>query len=215
MKLDKDTQELISTLSDKEAEFVRHYLVENHGTKAALAAGYAEASAHVTASRLLRKAKIKAILDHVTAKAAKKLDITAERVLAEYARIGFADIRQAVSWKSDILTYAPDPDGKPASKEEGDVEDRGEPIYVSTVKLINSEELPAEVAAAIAEVSQNDKGGLKIKFHDKKGALDSLAKHLGILTDKTEVSVTVTHVDRIAAARERINARRQQPAAVH
>jgi phage terminase small subunit len=199
------------TLSPKEMIFVREYLIDANGTRAAIAAGYAEKSAHVASSRLLKKDKIQAALSAQAAKIAKKLDITAEKVLAEYARIGFSDIRKAVWWKSDILTYAADPDGN-ANSETG--EDRGEPIYTSTVRLTNSEDLEPEMAACISEVKQDSKGGLSIKLHDKLGALNTLAKHLGILKEP-EVKVTITYADRLKAAKERLrerNGRREQPA---
>lgn len=50
-------------LSGKEARFVAEYLKEHNGTQAAIRAGYARNSAHVTASRLLNKAKVAAAVE--------------------------------------------------------------------------------------------------------------------------------------------------------
>ena len=49
-------------------------------------------------------------------------------------------------------------------------------------------DLSPEQTAAISEMSHNQKGAVRIKLHDKKAALDSLAKHLGLFTDKLEVT---------------------------
>jgi phage terminase small subunit len=43
----------------REERFVHEYVRDLNGTRAAIAAGYAEKSAYVTASRLLRKAKVR------------------------------------------------------------------------------------------------------------------------------------------------------------
>ena len=66
-------------------------------------------------------------------------------------------------------------------------------LYDGSGKLLPVHELDADVAAAIggvdvAERSLGDDGSeftKKIKFIDKKGALDSLAKHLGMFSEKT------------------------------
>lgn len=108
----------------------------------------------------------------------KKFEVTKERIIAEYAKIGFADIRKTVSWQGEVITEEDNPDG-------GDVLVIKN-IYSNAVKLISSDEIDDDTAAAIAEVSQSAQGGLKIKFHDKKGALDSMAKHLGMFVEKHE-----------------------------
>jgi hypothetical protein len=59
------------------------------------------------------------------------------------------------------------------------------------VRFRPSEELQADDAAAVAEVSVTEKefkGAVtrtrKMKLHDKKGALDSVARHLGLFDGK-------------------------------
>ena len=69
------------------------------------------------------------------------------------------------------------------------------------VTLRDSSELTDDEAAMVAEVVQTttDKGGsIRLKLHDKKGALDSIAKHLGLFIEQHEhsgalgVNVTIT-----------------------
>lgn len=81
--------------------FVAHYLAdpERNATKAAIAAGYAEKSAHVTASRLLKNPKVQELLQAKTEKIAAKLDLSVEKVLEGLARLAFFDARKF--WNED------------------------------------------------------------------------------------------------------------------
>ena len=54
-----------------------------NGAAAAVRAGFAKAGAHVTASRLLRKAKVASLVADHEAEAARQLRVTRESVLAE------------------------------------------------------------------------------------------------------------------------------------
>lgn len=66
-------------------------------------------------------------------------------------------------------------------------------LYDADGNLLPVHQLPEEVAAAIAmiEVVEGKNEVLstkKVKLHDKKSALDTLAKHLGMLTEKVEMT---------------------------
>lgn len=71
-------------LSPKRALFVKHYLGEakRNATKAAIAAGFSEKTAGAAASRLLKIVAIQDEITRQTAELGKKLDISAEYVLA-------------------------------------------------------------------------------------------------------------------------------------
>lgn len=83
-------------VDDKRARFIAEYLLTNHGTKSAIAAGFAPKSAHVTASNLLREPKVRAEIDRRRALMEKKLadryEITADRIKRELALIGFSNM---------------------------------------------------------------------------------------------------------------------------
>lgn len=65
-------------LSIREAAFAAQYVAKHgNGTQAAIAAGYAPSAAHVAASRLIRRGKVKRQIDRLT----RKHEITADRVL--------------------------------------------------------------------------------------------------------------------------------------
>lgn len=113
-----------------------------------------------------------------TEKAIEKLAITKEAVLAELAKIGFADIRRAVSWRGNLTRETDQPDG-------GDILVIRE-VTNQQVRLIDSDLIDDDTAAAIAEVRQSPTGGLSIKLHDKKGALVDIARLCGYLSEKHE-----------------------------
>jgi phage terminase small subunit len=66
--------------------FVREYLVDRNGTRAAIAAGYAPRSASVTSCRLLRNAKVQDAVSELTEQRLERLEVTADAVLQELAK---------------------------------------------------------------------------------------------------------------------------------
>ncbi len=159
------------SLTPKQEAFCLRYLETGNASEAYRRAYDAEgmkpASVNRKAFELLANVKITAFLNELKARQLKRHDVTVERVLREYAKLAFLDIRKAF-----------DEDGKP--------------------KMI--QEIDDDTAAAIAGIEAEDiYGGRgedreivarlhKIKLSDKKGALDSLAKHLGMFTDKLELT---------------------------
>ena len=93
-------------LSAKERTFVREYQIDHNATRAAKRAGYtgSDESLAVTGSRMLRKANVKHILDQAEARRADRLDIQADRVMIELARIAFADITDVIQIKDGDVT---------------------------------------------------------------------------------------------------------------
>jgi len=152
-------------LNAKQYRFVEEYLIDLNATQAATRAGYSGKTAYSMGQRLLKNVEIQKMIEVAKAKRSERTEITQDMVLREFAKIGFADIRKAVAWGS-----APEPSMNPD-------DDR-----VYPVELIASELMDADTAAAISEVSLTAQG-VKIKMYDKKGALDSIAKHLGMFTD--------------------------------
>ena len=164
-------------LTPKQAAFVAEYLVDLNATQAAIRAGYSERTAGSQGERLLKKVEVQIALAEAQQARSKRTEITQDRVLQEYAKLAFLDPRR---------------------------------FYDSSGNLIDIPNLPADVAAAISgmdiavEKAGTDDSGApvfaqvrKIKLSDKKGALDSVARHLGMFNDKLGLaldgSVTVKH----------------------
>ena len=140
-----------TTLDARQRRFIDEYLVDLNGSKAAVRAGYAESSAATRASRLLKMTQVADAVREAMDARAQRTQITADRVLREYARIAFADIRSFTEPGSTGLT-------------------------VKSLETLSDDD-----TAAIAEVSRGANGqNLKVKLHDKKKALDSIARHLGL-----------------------------------
>lgn len=150
-------------LNAKQRRFVVEYRKDLNATQAAIRAGYSEKTARQQASDLLAKPDIAAAIAEQTAAALERADLTADRVLEELRRLAFSDIR-------------------------GLFDDAG--------NLKPLKDLTAEQAAAVASfevVKQNVTAGdgvidtiHKLKVYDKTKALDMLAKHFGLLTEKIE-----------------------------
>lgn len=169
-------------MTPKQSQFVREYLIDLNATQAALRAGYSEKTAYSIGQRLLKEVEIAAALEDAMAERSKRTEISADMVLRELAKIGFADIRKAVQWRANVTGMVEEEDGTQRL------------AVTNEVQLIDSDKLDDETAAAVAEVSQTAQGGLKVKLHDKKGALDSIGRHLGMFKDRVEHSGGVTIV---------------------
>ncbi len=154
-----------TVLTAKQKLFVSEYLIDLNATQAAIRAGYAEKHAAVIGHENLRKPNIASAIHAAMGKREARTEITQDRVLAEYAKIAFLDPRQ---------------------------------FFDAAGALIPVSKLPAEVAAALSgmdvstvKLSDGDfEQTKKIKLADKKGALDSIARHLGMFTDKSDVNVS-------------------------
>ena len=140
-------------------------MLDLNATQAADRAGYKAKNLAVCASKLLLKPKVQTAIREAMKARSERTQVSQDSVVAELARLAFADMGDYVSWG---------PDG---------------------VRLKSSDELPAGATIAVVEVSETitkDCGTVKFKLHDKKGALDSLAKHLGMFVDRQEINVN-TH----------------------
>lgn len=157
-ELEKQLETALAALgSDNQRAFVREYLIDLNATAAAKRASYSEDSARQEGTRLLSNASIQEAVRAAKAIRAERTGITADRVLNEIAKLAFSDARRFSTWGP------------------------------SGVSPIDSNTLSDDDAACVAEVSETvskEGGSIRVKLHDKIGALDKLGKHLG-LWDKT------------------------------
>jgi phage terminase small subunit len=122
---------------------------------------------------------------------AERAEVTVEQVVRELKLLGFSDIRKVVSWRNELVTRT----------EKGE---DGEPVMVPMprVTIVDADKISDEAAAAIAEVSQNANGSLRIKMHDKHAALVSIGKHLGMFTDIVQMKAVYGVSDKPMSAEE-------------
>lgn len=175
-----DAPDWENELTPKQRAFVREYLIDLNATQAAIRAGYSEKTAYSIGEENLRKPEIAAAIETAMKNRAERTDITADRILKELAKIGFADIRKAIKWQGTLVTEEDNSDGGDTLVIKN--------VVTNNVTLISSEEIDDETAAAISEISQNSTGGIKLKLHDKRAALVDMGKHLGMFTEKVQLS---------------------------
>lgn len=91
-----------SKLTPRERLFAHEYLRHNHnGKQAAIAAGYSPKGAKQTASRLLTRADLAALVAALEAKALAKVDSKRDQVLAELHHVGFARLSRCLDVQPD------------------------------------------------------------------------------------------------------------------
>ena len=76
-----------STLTEKERIFADEYIKTTNATQSAIKAGYAENSASVTGSKMLRKPKVRQYIDAVMNERSKNTIATADEVLQYLSRV--------------------------------------------------------------------------------------------------------------------------------
>jgi len=151
--------------------FIDEYMIDpTNATQAAIRAGFSPKTASEQGSRLLTNVKVLRELEKSLAERAARIGITKDRVATEAAKLAFANMGKFAQWT---------PGG---------------------VQLIPSDQLDEIEKACIQEVCEttNEWGTtVKIKLHDKKGSIELLMRHLGMLNDKLDLthkgSVRVIH----------------------
>lgn len=195
-------------MTPKQRQFVAEYLVDLNATRAAIRAGYSARTAASIGQENLTKPEIASAIRSAQEARAERTEITADRVLKELAKIGFSDIRKAVKWGSrfverpddqviEAAEYLEDQPHGGALKRRRAGDDGADALYVTTVEMVDSEELDDSTAAAVAEIAQT-KEGVRIKLHDKRAALVDIGRHLGMFTDKLDVNATHSLTDGLA-----------------
>lgn len=184
----------LDALEPRQQRFVREYLVDLNGTKAARRAGYSEKAAQEQASRLLSKAMVAAAVAELLA---IETGVTRTRVIHELARLAFSDI-------GDVA----------------DVDAKGNFKLKAFAKM----QPDARVAIASIKQKPNEYGQEReIKLHDKLGALNTLAKVTGLLRDapavaiQNNINVGVMMAPEVASEDEweaEMNAERQRASAI-
>lgn len=142
-----------------------------------------------SASAVFGRPEVQAEIERRRDRMDRKAEVTEERIIREYAKLAFASLGDLLEIQTDGSAW------------------------------IDMSALTDEQKAALAEYNvetyhelgdENHDGRevkkSKIKFHDKKAALDSLARIRGMFKDKLEVSVGLTLSDKVQQARQRLSA---------
>lgn len=160
-------------LTPRQQRFVAEYVADPNATQAAIRAGYSPKTAYSIGHENLRKPEIEAAIDGAREELAERAGIEQDRVMEEFRRLAFSDLRDAVEWSGKSMT------------------------------IRDSAELTPDAARAIQEVTETvtetPEGGKRVvrrvKLYDKLGALRDVAKLLGMYpkdgTGGVQVNVNV------------------------
>src|SRR5208283_2031521 len=88
-------------LTARQTLFIAEYLVDLNGTRAAIAAGYSKKTAKAQASRLLTNVNVAAEIAARMEKRCAKLEVTADTVVQELAKLGFANMADYIKIQPD------------------------------------------------------------------------------------------------------------------
>jgi phage terminase small subunit len=160
-------------LSPKQRIFVQEYIIDLNATQAAIRAGYSENSAKEIGCQLLTKLNIKAAVQEAMDLRSKRLEITADRVLAEIGKLAFSNTQDLYDEDGNLIP----------------IQDLPKDV-AATIQEITQKTLGDEEDALVFE--------RKYKTADKKSSLELLGKHLVLFTDKIEHGGTleVTKIER-------------------
>lgn len=151
------------TLTPKQQQFVREYLIDLNGAAAYRRAGYASKNPDVDAAKLLVKPSISAAIQRAQFARARRTEITADLVLRELAKLGLANMLDYLQITPDGLC-------------------RVDLSQVSHEQFAAIQELTVEESTEGAVDNSYRVRRVKLKLADKKGPLELLGKHLGLFT---------------------------------
>ena len=140
-------------LTLRQQRFVAEYLIDGNATKAAIRAGLESKNPAYAGNKMKRRPGVAEAIAKGRAELAQELRVDAARVIAEYTRLAFADLRDYVEWGPKGVALKP------------------------------QGEIGKTVSPAIIEfVARQDKRGtrLHVKLHSKLKSLEALGKYLGL-----------------------------------
>lgn len=157
-------------LTAKQARFVSEYLKDLNATAAAKRAGYTATNADVTGPRLLGNVGVAQAIAERQAKQLDNADLSATRVLEEYRRLAFVDVRGF---------FDEDGNAKPIKDL---TPEQGSALGGFEVLIKN-----AKAGDGVTDTIH------KFKLWDKTRALNDLAKHFALLTEQIQHSGEVVY----------------------
>ena len=173
-------------LTPQDELFVLEYLVDLNATQAWIRAGGNPATADKVGPRKIKHGLTGMAIARAQAERAKRVGITAERVLQEQARIAFGDPRAVLNR-----------DGSLKSPHEMNEDDAAMIEGVKTRRIV---EVGPDGKMQQAEIQE-------VKLASKQAALSALMRHLGMNNDKVELTVTTPLAQSLDAAFKRTGRR--------
>jgi phage terminase small subunit len=159
-----------TSLSLRQARFAAEYVIDLNGEKAAIRAGYSPKTAKFQASRLLTNVNLQVELSRLQAERARRTELSADWVLRRL--IPLADANMADYMRADPISGDPYFDFSRLT--------RDQTAALQEVTVDSYVEGRGDDARKVKRV--------RFKLADKRAALVDIGRHLGMFTDKHEVT---------------------------
>jgi phage terminase small subunit len=153
-----------SPLGARQRRFVEEYFTDLNATRAAIAAGYSKRTASQAGWEVLRNPKVSAEISRRQQLLSQRLEVTAENVTSELAKIAFASL-------GDFYGVAK------GGRLEVDAKALADPVKAAALSQVEITE------------GADGKQVIKIRLADKRAALNDLGRHLGLFNDRSEFSL--------------------------
>lgn len=179
------TKKVHKGLNKQQEAFCQHYALHRNGAEAYAHAypksksGSAQYRAE-KASKMLAQDKIRSRCDALATRvnniAEEQFDISAERILQEFAAVAFYRVEDYFEWGTDEVPLF-QKDGSPMLNSEGEQVSEMRPrLRIKESKSLTRAQLKAVLAASMT-ISKTGEPVLEVKMGDKLAALKALAQH--------------------------------------
>jgi phage terminase small subunit len=161
----------------KREVFAQAYTETLSAEEAALQAGISPYSAGEGGMAYRNEPRVKQRILELMDERAIRTGITADKVLYELALVAFHNVKDVFEWDE----------------------------FGARLKLRSSEDLDEATAASIKEIWKDENGFTRVKFYDKTAALDKIARHLGMFTQRVEIEAKITGRVEVSAGLGRLS----------
>lgn len=154
----------MAKLTDKQQRFVDEYLIDLNATQAAIRAGYKTRTSQQASEigcQLLKKSQVSEAISKKMAARSRRTGVNQDRVVLELAKVAFAKM-------TDIV----DSNGR--------IKEDASPDDLACIESIKFKESDNEYGGSVER---------EVKIASKLKALELLGKHLGMWSDKFNVTV--------------------------
>ena len=152
-------------LGARQQRFVDEYLIDLNGTQAAIRAGYSPNTAAEQSSRLLTNVNISNAIGRALAARSVRTGINQDRIVTELAKIAFVN-------SVDVINM-----------DDADISGSAQREDTAAIASVKVKRIPTEDGDIVER---------EVKTYDKIKALELLGKHLGMFTDKIDISTDIT-----------------------
>lgn len=169
-------------LNLQQAKFLQAYLKSGNATQAAIEAGYSEKTARSCGQRLLTNADIKAAVQRTLG----RLEISAENVLTEIAKLAFSNMADYMQPSEDGSQFEPKFKG------------------LTREQMAAIQEIKVDMTGGTGDGERKQVQRTTFKLADKGLNLERLGRNLKLFTDRLEVSGDAEIIRALQEGRKRV-----------